>query len=99
MIELLNEETNPNSGKTLADLVKAALNASSKKFPHAEISWCYFHPTQSFNLQKFKYIQETAGSLCSKRRRHEKLKNMQNIQSTYEFESAVPYLRAVANFR
>ena len=75
MIELLSEETNPNSGKILADFVKAALDASSKKFPHAEISCCYFHPTQSFNLQKFKYIQELAGSLCSKRRRHEKIKS------------------------
>ena len=26
-------------------------------------------------------------------------KNMQNIRSTYEFENAVPYLRAVAKFR
>ena len=28
-----------------------------------------------------------------------KIKQMQNIRSTYEFENAVPYLRAVANFR
>ena len=239
MIELLSEETNPNPGKILADFEKAALNAFSKKFPHAEISCCYFHLTQSFNrkineiglktyyenfpefnlalrmlpalahvppahvkasfelvieeitdviereqfeesvvekmdelaiyfkrtyienpivnkkppfpiemwnqydaagegvarttnsvegwhyglqayfsgstpniwlllrnlekdskMQKFKYVQETAGLLCSKRPRYEKIKKqMQNIQSTYEFENAVPYLRAVAKFR
>ena len=49
MIEMLSEETNPNPGKILADFEKAALNAFSKKFPHAEISCCYFHLTQSFN--------------------------------------------------
>ena len=32
--------------------------------------------------------------------RYEKLKKqMQNIRSTYEFESAVPYLGAVAEFK
>ena len=46
---MLSEETNPNPGKILADFEKAALNAFSKKFPHAEISCCYFHLTQSFN--------------------------------------------------
>ena len=52
-------------------------------------------------MQKFKYVQETAGLLCSKSPRYEKMKNkMQSIQSTYEFENAAPYLRAVAkNFR
>ena len=50
-------------------------------------------------MQKFKYVQETAGLLCSKRLRYEKIKQMQNIRSTYEFENAVPYLRAVAKFR
>ena len=55
MIELLSEETKPNPGKKLADFEKAALNASSKKFPHAEISCCYFHLTQSFN-RKIKEI-------------------------------------------
>ena len=51
-------------------------------------------------MQKFKYVQETAGLLCSKRPRYEKIKKqMQNIRSTYEFENAVPYLRAVAKFR
>ena len=40
MIELLIEETEPNHGKKLADFEKAALNAFSKKFPHAEISYC-----------------------------------------------------------
>ena len=51
-------------------------------------------------MQKFKYVQETAGLLCSKRPRYEKItKQMQNIRSTYEFENAVPYLRAVAKFR
>ena len=49
MIELLSEETSPNPGKMLADFEKAALNAFNKKFPHAEISCCYFHLTQSFN--------------------------------------------------
>ena len=49
MIEMLSEETNPNPGKILADFEKAALNAFSQKFPHAEISCCYFHLTQSFN--------------------------------------------------
>ena len=51
--------------------------------------------------QKFKYVQETAGLLGSKRPRYEKIKKkqMQNIRSTYEFENAVPYLRAVAKFR
>ena len=33
MIELLSDETNPNPGKTLADLEKSALNAFSKKSP------------------------------------------------------------------
>ena len=95
MIEMLSEETNPNPGKILADFEKAALNAFSKKFPHAEISCCYFQ-----KMQKFKYVQETAGVLCSKRPRYEKIKKqMQNIRSTYEFENAVPYLRAVAKFR
>ena len=51
-------------------------------------------------MQKFKYVQETAGLLCSKRPRYEKIKKqMQNIRSTYEFENDVPYLRAVAKFR
>ena len=48
-IQLLSEETNPNPGKKLADFEKAALNAFSKKIPHAEILCCYFHRTQSFN--------------------------------------------------
>ena len=51
MIEMLSEGTNPNPGKILADFEKAALNAFSKKFPHAEISCCYFHLTQSFNRE------------------------------------------------
>ena len=51
-------------------------------------------------MQKLKYVQETAGLLCSKRPRYKKIKEqMQKIRSTYEFENAVPYLRAVANFR
>ena len=51
-------------------------------------------------MQKFKYVQETAGLLCSKRPRYENIKKqMQNIRSTYEFENGVPYLRAVAKFR
>ena len=50
-IELLSEGTNPNPGKKLVDFEKAALNAFSKKFPHAEISCCYFHLTQSFNRE------------------------------------------------
>ena len=33
MIELLSEETNPNTGKKLADSEKAGLNAFSKKSP------------------------------------------------------------------
>ena len=49
-------------------------------------------------MQKFKYVQETAGLLCSKRPRYEKIKQRQNIRSTYEFENAAPYLRAVAKF-
>ena len=49
MIKLLSEETNLNPGKILADFEKAALNAFSKKCPHAEISSCCFHLTQSFN--------------------------------------------------
>ena len=49
-------------------------------------------------MQKFEYIQETAELLCSKRPLYEKIKKqMQNIRSTYEFENAVPYLRAIAN--
>ena len=40
---------NPNPGKTLADFEKVGLNAFSKKFPHAEISCCYLHLTESFN--------------------------------------------------
>ena len=48
-IEMLSEETNPNPGKILGDFEKAALNAFSKKFPHAEISCCYFHLTQPEN--------------------------------------------------
>ena len=44
-------------------------------------------------MQKFKYVQETAGLLSSKRPRYEKIKEqMQNIRSTYEFENAAPYL-------
>ena len=51
-------------------------------------------------MQKLKYVQETAGLLCSKRPRYEKMKKqMQNIRSTYEFENAVPYLRAVAKLK
>ena len=52
-------------------------------------------------MQKFKYVQETAGWFCSKRPRYEniKKKQMKNIRSTYEFENAVPYLTAVAKFR
>ena len=51
-------------------------------------------------MQKFKYVQETAGLLCSKRPRYEKVKKkMQKIRGIYEFENAVPYLRAVAKFR
>ena len=50
-------------------------------------------------MQKFKYVQETAASFCSKHPRYEKIKKqMQNIRSFYEFENAVPYLRAVAKF-
>ena len=49
MIELLSEETNPDLGKLLADFEKAALDASGQKIPHAEISSCFFHLTQSFN--------------------------------------------------
>ena len=77
MIEMLSEETNPNPGKTPADFEKEALNAFSKKFPHAEISCCYFHLTQSFNRK----INEVG------------------LKTYYEFENAVPYLRAVAKFR
>ena len=48
-------------------------------------------------MQKFEYIQEIAGLLCSKRPRYEKIKNqIQIIRSTYEFENAVPYFRAIA---
>ena len=50
-------------------------------------------------MQKFKYVQETVGLFCSKHPRYEKIKQMQNIRSTCEFENAVPYLRAVAKFR
>ena len=51
-------------------------------------------------MQKFKNVQETADLLCSKRPRYEEIKKqMQNIRSTYDFEIAVPYLRAVAKFR
>ena len=51
-------------------------------------------------IQKFIYVQETAGLLCSKRPRYEKIKKqMQNIRSTYEFENALPYPRAVAKLR
>ena len=75
-IEMLSEETNPNPGKVLEDFEKAALNAFSKKFPHAEISCCYFHLTQSFNrkineigenlLRKFSRIQlGTSNVTCS----------------------------------
>ena len=56
MIELLSEEANSNPGKILADFEKAALIAFSKEFPHAEISCCYFHLTQSFN-RKIKEIE------------------------------------------
>ena len=38
-------------------------------------------------MQKFKCLQQTAGLLCSKRPRYEKIKKqMQNIRSTYEFD-------------
>ena len=51
-------------------------------------------------MQKFKYIQETSGILCSKRPRYEKVKKqMQIIQAAYNFENVLPHLRAVAKFR
>ena len=50
-IELLSEERNSNPAKKLEEFEKAALNAFSKKFPHAEISCYYFHLTQSCNLK------------------------------------------------
>ena len=52
MIELLNEETNPNPRNILADSGKAELNALSKKFLQAEISYCYFQLTQSYYNEK-----------------------------------------------
>ena len=51
-------------------------------------------------MQKFKYLQETTGIVCSKRPRYEKIKEqMQVVQSGYTFENVWPHLRAVANFR
>ena len=51
-------------------------------------------------MQKFEYLQETTGIVCSKRPRYEKIKKqMQVIQSGYTFENVLPHLRAVANFR
>ena len=51
-------------------------------------------------MQKFKYLQETTGVVCSKRPRYEKIKKqMQVIQSGYNFENVLPHLRAVASFR
>ena len=51
-------------------------------------------------MQKFKYLQETTGIVCSKRPRYGKIKKqMQVIQSGYTFENVLPHLRAVANFR
>ena len=41
VIELLSEETNPNPCKKLRDFEMVTLNAFSKKFPHAEISFHY----------------------------------------------------------
>ena len=102
MIELLSEETNPNPGKILADFEKAALNAFNKNFSGSTPNiWLLLRNLEKDSkMQKFKYVQETAGLLCSKRPRYEKIKKqMQNIRSTYEFENAVPYLRAVGKFR
>ena len=51
-------------------------------------------------MQNFKYLQETTGVVCSKRPRYEKIKKqMQVIQSGYNFENVLPHLRAVASFR
>ena len=51
-------------------------------------TWKKIRKCRSLNM-----FQETAGLLCSKRPRYEKIKkHMQNIRSTYEFENAVPYI-------
>ena len=50
-------------------------------------------------MQKFKYVQETTGIVRSKRHQYEKLKKqMQVIQTGYNFENVLPHLRAVANY-
>ena len=66
----------------------------------SEDIWLLLRNLEKDSKMQFKYVQETAGLLCSKRPRYEKIKKqMQNIRSTYEFENTVPYLRAVAKFR
>ena len=51
-------------------------------------------------MQKFKYLKETSGVLCSKRPRFEKIKKqMKHIQNNYSFENILTYLRAVASLR
>ena len=51
-------------------------------------------------MQTFEYIQETTEIVCSKRPRYEKIKKqLQVIQSCYNFVNVLPHLRAVANLR
>ena len=49
-------------------------------------------------MQKFKYLQETTGIVCSKRPRYEKIKNR---YKSYKVATILrtPHLRAVGNFR
>ena len=52
MLDLPCEKTNAKPDRILADFEnKTALNAFSKKFPDANISWCWFHLTKSFNCK------------------------------------------------
>ena len=65
-----------------------------------KIWWLLWNLEKDSKMQKFKYFQEPAGNLCSKRLRYGKIKKqILNIQSTNEFGNAVPYLKAVAKFR
>ena len=52
------------------------------------------------NVQKFKYIQETAGKMQAKRAKYEKIKKeVQAIRGNFNEKDIIPYLRAIAKFR